>query len=138
MSAEFRVAIADDNAQIRAALAAYLAENGIRVVAEAADGEQALQLLRSSDVDVVVLDVAMPSIDGLCVLRHLRDASPFVRVVVLTGCSVSRLPPDDAWDVADAFFLKEDCEPAELAEAIRKAAQRKKTMAAANDDAIST
>ena len=80
-----RILIADDHGVLRAGLRALLnAENGLEVVGEAADGNQALELARTLRPDVVVLDISMPGPDGIEVTRQLKDEMPDVRVLVLT------------------------------------------------------
>jgi len=81
-----RVMICDDSAVIRAALARILeADPAVRVVARAGNGRQAVDELRrqgAGGIDVVVLDVEMPVMDGLAALPLLLDASPGLRVVM--------------------------------------------------------
>ena len=64
--------IADDEAEIRDLLHLYLEKDGYDVL-EAEDGAQALSLLQSEDVDLVILDIMMPGIDGYRVLRNIRE-----------------------------------------------------------------
>jgi DNA-binding response OmpR family regulator len=75
--------IAEDDEPSRVALARSLERFGYRVL-EAADGETALRLFATSDVDLVVLDVAMPRLDGFAVLGRIRQSSE-VPVIMLTG-----------------------------------------------------
>ena len=58
---------------------------GVEVLGEAADGEQALKILDGGGVDVVILDVTMPVLDGIGVMRRLKGAGSPVRIVVLSG-----------------------------------------------------
>ncbi|MER6214858.1 response regulator transcription factor [Streptomyces sp. NPDC001674] len=77
-----RVLIADDNPVIRAGLAALLTAAGsVEVVAEAADGREALSLTRHHAPDLVLLDVRMPGVDGISALPHLVRLAP---VLMLT------------------------------------------------------
>ena len=78
-----RVLVVDDEAAIRDIVRRYLTAEGFEV-AEAADGKDALDRLRALEPDLVVLDVLMPGIDGLEVLRRLR-ASSDVYVIMLTA-----------------------------------------------------
>lgn len=82
-----RVVVADDSALMRRVLGDALAGAGYEVVGEARDGDEALALCRSSQPDVLTLDLAMPGLDGLGVLRALRDASSPVPVVVVSAFS---------------------------------------------------
>ncbi|OON81379.1 response regulator transcription factor [Streptomyces tsukubensis] len=77
-----RIVIADDNPVVRAGLRALLEDRtDIRVVAEAADGGQALTLVAHHRPDVVLLDVRMPGVDGMCALPRLARTAP---VLMLT------------------------------------------------------
>lgn len=71
-----RVVIAEDEAVVRMGIRAILEDAGYRVVGEAASGAECLDLVRSLDPDLVVLDVRMPPPDGVEVARRLRDSSP--------------------------------------------------------------
>ncbi|MZE75559.1 response regulator, partial [Streptomyces sp. SID5475] len=81
-AALLRVVVADDNPVVRAGLAALLdGRDDIRVVAQAADGDQALRAAREHRPDVVLLDVRMPGADGIDALPHLVPVAP---VLMLT------------------------------------------------------
>lgn len=85
-SSLLRVALADDHRILRTSLAMYLDEaEGIEVVGEADNGEQALTLVEQQHPDVLLLDLNMPGSSGLDVLPQIRTAWPDVRVLVLTG-----------------------------------------------------
>ncbi|WP_194813463.1 response regulator transcription factor [Nocardia sp. XZ_19_385] len=80
-----RVLLADDEAMIRAGVRAILdTDPGIEVIAEAADGHQAIELTRSHNPDVVLLDIRMPNLDGLTAAAELRRLHPDVPVIILT------------------------------------------------------
>jgi DNA-binding NarL/FixJ family response regulator len=80
-----RILVVDDHPLTRDALAALLAQGGFEVVGEAADGSDALELARSLQPDLILLDLSMPGLDGLSALPHLRQAAPGSEVVVLTA-----------------------------------------------------
>jgi ribonuclease P protein subunit RPR2 len=81
-----RLLVCDDSADYRAALRATLAEQPeISVVAEAADGQEAVDLVLALSPDAVLMDVAMPVMDGVEATRTIRELMPDVRVVALTG-----------------------------------------------------
>ena len=81
---EFTVLLVDDEVEFRDLLAKRLSKRKLRVVT-AGDGAEALALLASTPVDVVVLDVRMPGMSGTDVLREIKARQPTVEVVMLTG-----------------------------------------------------
>lgn len=81
-----RVLVAEDFPLMRQAVATAIASgDDVRVVGQAADGQQALDLALRLRPDIVALDIHMPGMDGLEVLRHLREELPEVRVLVITA-----------------------------------------------------
>jgi DNA-binding NarL/FixJ family response regulator len=89
-----RVFIADDVEAIRALWREFLEEDpDIEVVGEASDGQAAIDGVRAAQPDVLVLDLSMPRVDGLQVIRTLNQDVPEVRIVVASGFSSARLAP---------------------------------------------
>ena len=87
-----RVVIADDQRLFAEALEAILSTDGrISVVGRAADGQAAVDLVRDHQPDVVLMDIAMPVLDGIAATEKIRSEAPETRVVVLTG---SQAPQD--------------------------------------------
>jgi DNA-binding NarL/FixJ family response regulator len=81
-----KVLIVDDSRDLRDLLGIKVEMwGGYQVVGLAADGEEAVELARRSQPDLVLLDLAMPKMDGLQALPLILDAVPGVRVVVLSG-----------------------------------------------------
>jgi len=81
-----RILIADDHPIFRDGLKRLLAlEEGFEVVGEASDGEEVLELMRSTDPDILLLDLRMPGLDGLSVLQRLKYTGSKARVIVLTA-----------------------------------------------------
>jgi len=80
-----RVLIVDDHPLTRDALAALLAQHNFSVVGEAADGEQAIEVARELQPDLILLDLTMPGIGGIGALPLLREAAPSCEVVMLTA-----------------------------------------------------
>ena len=80
-----RVLIADDHPLTRDALASLLAQHAFDVIGQAASGEEAIELARDLQPDIVVLDLTMPNVDGLTALPQVREAAPGAEVVVLTA-----------------------------------------------------
>ena len=83
---EIRVAVADDNVAFRRAFLEMLRRNNrvIRVVAEAGNGEELLSLARSAPVDVFVMDIEMPVLNGIDAVERLLREKPGSKVVVLS------------------------------------------------------
>lgn len=82
-----KVLIADDHSLIRSAMKVLLESQGYEVVAEAANGTDTVQLARLHHVDLIVLDITMPGLDGLEVINRIRVAGLDTRILVLTSQS---------------------------------------------------
>ena len=116
-----RVLIVDDHAVVREGLRTFLQlQEGMEVVGEAADGEEAVERAAALAPDVILMDLVMPGLDGVGAMRRLRERAPASRVVVLTSfLDDERLMP--AIESGAAGYLLKDVEPAELARAVRSA-----------------
>ena len=79
-----RVLVADDHSLFRDGIVSLLEAAGFEVVGQVGDGREALTETRRLNPDVVLLDISMPEMNGLEALRHLREESPDVHVVMLT------------------------------------------------------
>jgi DNA-binding NarL/FixJ family response regulator len=92
MAAEkLRVLIADDHRMFAEALGAILATDGrIKVVGQAADGRSAIELAQKHKAEVVLMDIAMPVMDGIEATRTIREELPGTAVVVVTGSAATR------------------------------------------------
>lgn len=113
-----RVLIADDHAVVRQGIRGVLEEvEGLEVVAEAADGNEALAMTEHHGPDVVVLDVTMPGKTGLEVARELRDSGSPVRVLILSMHDDPEYVLEAVRAGADGYVLK-DVAPAELRAAV--------------------
>jgi DNA-binding NarL/FixJ family response regulator len=84
MSTETRIIIADDHPIFRKGLRQVIEDAGMRVVAEADDGEEALKLIEQLTPDVALIDVDMPKLDGFQLARRIRDEKISVALVFLT------------------------------------------------------
>ena len=116
-----RVLIADDHAVVRQGLRTFLdLQADIDVVGEAADGEEAVTAAQEHAPDVILLDLAMPVLDGIGALRRLRETTPAARVIVLTSFGEDERLFTALRAGATGYLLK-DVEPAELVRAIRTA-----------------
>ncbi|MDG4789103.1 response regulator transcription factor [Micromonospora sp. WMMD1102] len=82
---ETRILLADDHALVRRGLRLILdAEPDLRVVAEAADGAEAVESVRRTEIDLVILDIAMPRMTGLQAAREISRRAPGVRILMLS------------------------------------------------------
>ncbi len=118
------VVLADDQALLRAGIKALLdAEDGIQVVGEAADGAEAVRLVRDLRPDVVLMDIRMPGTDGLQATRDIV-ADPSLagtKVVILTTFDLDEYV-FEAVRIGASGFLVKDTEPAELLRGVRAVA----------------
>lgn len=116
-----RVVVADDQALIRAGLRGILeGEADVEVVAEAADGREAVEAARRTGADVVLMDVRMPGVDGIDATRLIRADAALadVRVLVLTTFETDDYV-DRALTAGADGFLGKGAEPRELVDAVR-------------------
>ncbi|MBW9205504.1 response regulator transcription factor [Mumia sp. zg.B53] len=117
-----RVALVDDDALVRAGLRLILGgADDVEVVAEAADGLDALRVLRSTPVDVVLMDIRMPRMDGLSATAELERAPSAPHVIVLTTFDADDYVLRALRHGASGFLLK-DTAPEVLVDAVRKVA----------------
>jgi DNA-binding NarL/FixJ family response regulator len=111
-----RVAIADDQALVRLGLRTIIGvEDDLELAGEAEDGQAALELIASQRPDVILLDVRMPKLDGLEVLRR---TGPPTRAIILTTFELDEYV-FEALRAGASGFLTKDAEPAEILRAIR-------------------
>ncbi|TML88773.1 MAG: response regulator transcription factor [Actinobacteria bacterium] len=116
-----RLLLADDHRMLREGLRRTLEEEGLEVVGEAADGEEALRLAAKLRPDVVLMDVTMPVLDGVEATRQLHDHLPEIPVVILTMHS-DREVLARAIRAGAAGYLVKDCSTDEVVRTVRLAA----------------
>jgi two-component system, NarL family, nitrate/nitrite response regulator NarL len=113
-----RVLVADDHPAMRGALARLVREHdGLELIGEASDGEHAQAMIDELAPDVALIDVRMPRLDGLALLRRLRSAGSPVRVLLISGNDDSEIA-HEAIERGAAGFLSKDAEEDEIGEAI--------------------
>lgn len=114
-----RVLVADDESLIRAGIRLVLANApDIEVVAEAADGREAVELVRRHQIDVALLDIRMPKIDGLAAAADIRRLAPATQVLMLTTFGEQDYVATALRGGAAGFLLK-DTPPDELIRAVQ-------------------
>jgi DNA-binding NarL/FixJ family response regulator len=107
LTTTIRVLIADDHALFRRGVASLLAaERDFEVVGEAADGRQALEMARELMPDVILMDIAMPGVDGLAATRQIKAEIPYVRIVMLTATDADRSLFEAVKCGAQGYLLK--------------------------------
>ena len=114
------VLIVDDERHIRMLMSALLTKMGAVVLAEASDGEQALEQYERHRPDLVVMDMNMPKLDGLGALRRLREIDPQAVVIMLTSVNAASVV-DACLDAGAWGYLLKDVPAQELAVEIGRA-----------------
>jgi AmiR/NasT family two-component response regulator len=118
-----RVVIAEDEAIIRLDLKEILLDEGYDVVGETGRGDEAVELVRDHQPDLVILDVKMPGSDGLAAARAIKDLDLKVAVLILTAFSQRNLI-DEAREAGVAAYLVKPFQRIELIPAIDQAVAR--------------
>jgi NarL family two-component system response regulator LiaR len=128
-STSIRVMIVDDHGMVRRGLVAYLRNKpGIALVAEARDGQEALELCERVRPDVILMDLVMPVLGGVAATRIIRQRWPQVQVIALTSFKDKGLVQDALQAGAISYLLK-NVSGDDLAEAIRGAFAGRPTLA---------
>ena len=114
-----RVVVADDQALVRAGFAKLLeAEHDLRIVAQAADGLEAIEAVLRTRPDVVLVDIRMPRLDGIEATRRIRAREHAPRVIMLTTFDLGEYVYDALKAGASGFLLK-DAPPEQLIAGVR-------------------
>ena len=122
MDEPIRILVADDHAGFRSGLDALLAtQPDLRVVGEAATGDEAVARALALQPDVVLMDINMPGIDGIAATRRIVDSSPHIAILVLTMADHDAAVFDALRAGARGYLLK-GADRAELTRAIRAVA----------------
>ncbi|MEW5789054.1 MAG: response regulator transcription factor [Pseudomonadota bacterium] len=118
-----RIGIADDHAIVRAGLRQFFASHlDLQVTGEAANGREALDLARQGGIDVLLMDIAMPSQSGVDALSAIRVRYPDLPVLIFSGY------PEQHFAIAllrqgASGYLNKECEPDDIIRAIRTVAR---------------
>jgi len=117
-----RVVLADDHAIVRDGLKRILsATTDLQVAAEAGDGDALLQLVKGADYDVAVVDMSMPGLSGIALVKRLKVEKPKLRVLVLSMHGESQYAAR-ALKAGASGYLNKDSAAEQLVSAIRKIA----------------
>jgi DNA-binding NarL/FixJ family response regulator len=122
MTEPIKVLVVDDHQMVRAGIVALLAATAdVVVVGQAGDGREAVDVAARTLPDVVLMDLSMPSVDGVEATRRILEEESAAKVVVLTSFS-DRQRVSEALTAGAIGYLLKDCEPADLLAAVRSAA----------------
>ena len=126
-----RIAIVDDHAIVRAGLRQFFAEQADFVVtAEAANGREALDIVRQGGIDVMVMDISMPDQSGVDALAAIKARVPDLPVLILSGFAEEHYATTLLRQGASGY-LNKDCDPEEIVRAIRTVYRGRKYITAA-------
>ncbi len=120
------ILLVDDDDMVRSSLRRTLARENYMLL-EASDGESALKILRTSDVDLVLADQRMPGMDGIELLACVRREYPDVLTMMLTAHSDIEIALQAVNDIGVYKFFLKPCDSDELRTAIRHALHIRKT-----------
>jgi two-component system invasion response regulator UvrY len=114
-----RIAIIDDHAIVRAGLKQFFSEQvDLTVVAEAANGRDAIDIVRKGQVDVILMDLSMPDQSGVDALAAIKARAPDLPVLILSGFPEEHYATTLLRQGASGY-LNKDCDPEEIVKAIR-------------------
>ncbi|HMN75593.1 MAG TPA: response regulator transcription factor [Burkholderiaceae bacterium] len=126
-----RIVIADDHAIVRTGLREFFATQvDLRVTGEAANGREALDLVREGDLDVLLLDLSMPDQSGVDALAAIHARKPELPILILSGFPETHYATMLIKQGASGYLNKE-CDPEEIVNAIRTVARGRKYISAA-------
>ena len=114
-----KIGIVDDHAIVRTGLKDFFSQHvDLRVVGEAASGREAIDLVRSTEIDVLVMDLSMPGQSGIDAIAMIRAKAPDMGILILSGYPEEHYAMNLIRQGASGYLNKE-CEPMEIVEAIR-------------------
>jgi two-component system, NarL family, invasion response regulator UvrY len=126
-----RVGLVDDHAILRAGIRAFIEDHSdLKVVAEASNGREAIDMVRTTELDVLIMDISMPGQSGIDALGMVRAKAPDVGIIILSGY------PEEHYAVSlirqgASAYLNKQCDPSEIVDAIRKVANGHRYISAA-------
>ncbi len=115
-----KLLLADDHAVVRKGLQLFIGyEDNLQLVAEAADGQELLEMIKEHEADILLLDLDMPKMNGITALRKIKEIAPDLKIIILT------MHPQDiygktALQMGASGYLIKDEEPKKLIHAINR------------------
>jgi two-component system, NarL family, invasion response regulator UvrY len=120
------IGIVDDHAIVRSGLRQFFSDYvDLRVVGEAANGREAIDLVRNTEMDVMLMDLSMPGQSGIDALAMIRAKAPDLGILILSGYPEEHYAMNLIRQGASGYLNKE-CDPAEIVSAIRTVALGKR------------
>jgi two-component system chemotaxis response regulator CheY len=113
------ILLVDDEPHIRKYLGLVLKQFGTPVILEAANGEEAVEVYRRENPDLVLLDVNMPKMDGMATLRKLREIDPRCLVIMLTSVA-NRATVEQAIEIGAVNYIRKDTSRDEISQALHE------------------
>ena len=121
-----KIVIVDDHAIVRAGLRQFLTEQSdLEVVGEAANGREALDLVRKGGIDVILMDLSMPDQNGVDALAAIKARAPELPVLILSGYPEAHYATNLLRQGASGYLNKE-CDPQEIVTAVRTVSRGRK------------
>ncbi len=125
-----KVLLVDDHAVVRSGLSKFLMVNkDFKLVGEASDGSEAIQMVSLHRPDVVLMDLMMPGVDGIAATREIHQKYPKVKVIALTSFAEQNMV-QGALQAGAVGYLQKNVTARELANAIRAACDGRMTLSA--------
>jgi len=123
-----KILLVDDHAVVRSGLSKFLmVHKDLKLVGEASDGAEAVQMVGRYQPDVVLMDLMMPGVDGITATRQISEKYPQVRVIALTSFSEQNMV-QGALQAGAIGYLQKNVTASELANAIRSACAGRMTL----------
>jgi two-component system chemotaxis response regulator CheY len=120
-----RILVCDDSMLMRMLIKNALTENGHEVVAEAANGKQAVELYKKHKPQITTMDVTMPEMDGLEAVRLIHEEDCLARIIMVTAIGQKGIVTQALRDGASDFIVK-PFEPEEFIRVVNKALKRER------------
>ncbi|MBE0672606.1 MAG: response regulator transcription factor [Anaerolineales bacterium] len=125
-----KVLLVDDHAVVRSGLSKFLMVNkDLKLIGEASDGSEAIQMVALHKPDIVLMDLMMPGVDGITATREIHLKYPKVKVIALTSFAEQNMV-QGALQAGAVGYLQKNITARELGNAIRSACEGKMTLSA--------